>query len=328
MRVGISPTKFGAKPKRAEAVTVAIVTYIPFQEGYFRQRLPILKLCLASLVSNTQQPFDLLVYDNGSCAEVVAYLMEMRTKGLIQYLVLSSRNEGQVGAWNFIFGAAPGEFTVYADSDVYFCPGWLDEEMKVMRAFQNVGMVSGLPAMHGFGLFTRSTLLQAENDPETTIERGQLMPDEWILEWGNSTGQDPAAFLAHCRQIEQVRLTRQGVMAYAVGAHFQFLASTAILRRMIPLPNTKLAGITRTLDEKLDAAGYMRLSASRPLVHHLGNALTAKWQAEAERLGVPASASSLPDGKSLVRRLVRTRPFNRLIVETYRLVSRLMLYSA
>lgn len=328
MRVGISPTKFDAKPRSPEPVTIAIITYVPFQEGYFKDRFTILKLCFASLFAHTPQPFDLLVYDNGSCAEVVAHLLDMQAKGLIQYLVLSDRNDGEVGAWNFIFGAAPGEYIAYADSDVYFSPGWLEEEMKVMTAFENAGMVSGLPAMHTFGMFTRSTLRWAESDPETLVERGQFMPDEWIIEWGESTGQDPAEFLARCHQIEQVRLTRRGVTAYAVGAHFQFLAPARVLRKLIPLPNRRLAGMTRALDERLDAAGYARLSVTRPLAHHLGNVLTGKWQTEAERLSLAVPAGRKPDRTSLARRLVRTRPFNRLIVETYRLVSRLMLYSA
>jgi glycosyltransferase involved in cell wall biosynthesis len=327
MRIGASPTKFGAVPRPPEPVTVAIVTYIPFQAGYFEERLAILKLCLASLAANTLQPFDLLVFDNGSCSETVEYLTEARASGRIQYLILGSQNVGQVGAWNFIFGAAPSEYIVYSDSDVYFYPGWLAEEMKVLQAFENVGMVSGLPAMNGFGMFTRSTLLLAENDPETRIERGQLMPDEWITDWGQSTGQDPAAFLAQCRQIEQVRLTRRGVVAYAVGAHFQFLARAAELRKVTPLPNTRLAGITRTLDQRLDEAGYARLAVSRPLVYHLGNVLTPRWKAEAERLGVAVPAASQPEPGTFARRLAHNRVIRRLIIELYRAASRAMMYA-
>ena len=327
MRIGASPTKFGAVPKSPEQVTVAVITFVPFQEGYFEERFAILKLCLASLLANTPPPFDLLIYDNGSCREVIEYLTEMQANGLVQYLVLGGRNVGQVGAWNFIFGAAPSEYIAYSDSDVYFYPGWLAEEMSVLQAFENVGMVSGLPAMNGFGMFTRNTLLQAERDPEIRIERGQLIPDEWIIDWGQSTGHDPDAFLAQCRQIEQVRLTRRGVAAYAVGAHFHFLARAAELRKLTPLPNTRLAGITRTLDERMDAAGYARLAVARPMVYHLGNVLTDKWRAEAERLDLSAPALRLPQRRTLSRRLARSRLGRRLIFEMYRVASRAMMYA-
>jgi glycosyltransferase involved in cell wall biosynthesis len=327
VRIGASPTKFGATPERPERVTVAVVTYIPFQEGYFEQRLAILKLCLASLLAATSRPFDLLVYDNGSCPEALDYLVDLRRRGHIQYLILSDRNVGQVGAWNFVFGAAPSEYVAYADSDVLFYPGWLDEELKVMEAFPNVGMVSGLPAMHTFGLFTGSTLRWAETDPETTIERGQFMPDEWILDWGQSTGHDPVKFLADCRQIEQVRLTRRGVTAYAVAAHFQFLARTATAREVLPLPNTRLAGITRLLDERLDSAGYLRLSVQRPAVRHLGNVLTEGWAGEARRLGIEVDSARLPRQHSLGSRLAQSRVIRRAIIEIYQAASRLRLYA-
>jgi hypothetical protein len=327
MRLGENPAKFGASLPGPAPVTVATVTYIPFQSGYFESSLDVLKLCLASLFANTPQPFDLLVFDNGSCPETINYLTDMAGCGLIQYLVLAEHNVGKLAAWNFMIGAAPGEYLAYADSDVYFHPGWLEEETRVLSAFQNTGMVSGMPAMHGFGLFTDSTLRLAEADPETTVERGQFMPDEWIMEWGQSLGQDPAAFLAHCREIEQVRLTRHGVAAYAVAAHFQFLARLAALRQVLPLPANRPVGAESVLDEKLDSQGFARLSTSRPVVAHLGNTLSTEWQAKAGELGLPTSRA-VKSGRTPAGRLLRWRPVRRAILEAYHLASRLVMASS
>jgi len=40
--------------------------------------LDVLRLCLGSLLANTPRPFDLLVFDNGSCEPVVEYLKGLR----------------------------------------------------------------------------------------------------------------------------------------------------------------------------------------------------------------------------------------------------------
>jgi len=145
MRLGQNPAKaidHVAKPAR---VTVAVVSYIPFLGGYYSQSLDVLKACLESIWSNTDQPYDLLVFDNASCAEVRTYLAAQQQEGRIQFLLLSEKNIGKGGAWNFIFAGAPGEIIAYADSDIYFLPGWLPAQLKVLETFPNPGMITGMP---------------------------------------------------------------------------------------------------------------------------------------------------------------------------------------
>ena len=80
-----------------------------------------------------------MIFDNGSCEEVQDFLLNEFRNHTIQYLILSEKNLGKGGAWNIIFDAAPGEFIAYADSDVYFHENWLDESLKIMQTFPNVG---------------------------------------------------------------------------------------------------------------------------------------------------------------------------------------------
>ena len=108
MRVGQNPAKsvkYVAQPKK---VTVAVIAYIPTLGGYYAQSLDVLKVCLNSIWENTGIPYDLMVFDNASCPEARIYLHEMHSQGKIQYLVLSEKNIGKAGAWNFVFGAVPG----------------------------------------------------------------------------------------------------------------------------------------------------------------------------------------------------------------------------
>jgi glycosyltransferase involved in cell wall biosynthesis len=303
---------------------VATIVYIPFLAGYFAQSLDVLKLCLTSIFHNTEEPYDLLVFDNGSCEEVIMYLRDLHVQGRIQYLILSGQNIGKVRAWNFIFGAAPGEYLAYTDSDVFFRPGWLQEEMKVLEAFPNVGMVAGMPAMGNFGEYTKSTLTLAEADAETKIERGQFIPDDWIIDFGKTLGYNTDNFLKRCHELEQVRLTRRGVTAYAVSTHFQFLARTSVMGQMVPLTPLGLVGPEHVLDEKVDQAGYMRLAVSTPMVHHLGNVLSDDWKKVGQDVGLVLSGSRLPNRRRILYRVVRHHRIKPILMKFYHFMFRLL----
>ena len=99
MRIGQNPAKAIDHVPEPARVTAAIITYIPFLNGYYEQSLEILKVCLGSLWQNTPQPYDLLVFDNASCPEVRAYLLDAQQQGKIQFLVASDQNIGKGGQW-------------------------------------------------------------------------------------------------------------------------------------------------------------------------------------------------------------------------------------
>jgi hypothetical protein len=132
-RLGINPARGKVIQERPAQVTVALVTYIPNQVGYFEGRLDVLKLVLASLAAHTLLPHDLMIFDNGSCAEVVAYLRSQHEAGSVDYLILSRRNIGKIDALRLLFQAAPGEIIAYSDDDILFYPGWLGASLEVLR---------------------------------------------------------------------------------------------------------------------------------------------------------------------------------------------------
>ena len=111
MRVGHNPARFVEKVAQPAEITVAVVNCIPFLSGYYEQSLEVLKVVVESLHATREpaHPYDVMVFDNHSCAEVREYLKEASDQGKIQYLVLSDTNIGKIGAWNFMFGAAAGQ---------------------------------------------------------------------------------------------------------------------------------------------------------------------------------------------------------------------------
>lgn len=269
-----------------QAVTVTTITHIPMMEGYWQHSLEVLKLCLTSLRASTEIPFDLIVFDNASCRAVTDYLSGLKEQGLIQYLVLSDRNFRKLGALDFLLRAAPGEFVAYADSDVYFLPGWLERSLQVMEAFPQAGMVSALPTVDKAEKFLASTLAGAAGDPAVTVEQGaNLVPDAFIRAHQLSLGKEPSALLA--TQRTDTRLTRSGVSAFLSAQDFQFLTRREVIERVLPLQvvddSLNYDPIySPVFEAKVDQAGYWRLSTADYLVHHMGNSIPDLRQELAE----------------------------------------------
>src|SRR3972149_2532548 len=145
MRKGQNPAKFVRQVVQPQRITVAVLNFIPFTGGVFAQTLDILKLCLGRIWRSADLPYDLMVFDNGSCQEAIDFLVEAQDEGKIQYLILSEKNLGKGGAWNIMLDAAPGELVVYTDNDAFFYPGWLSRSVHILETFPNTGMVTSRP---------------------------------------------------------------------------------------------------------------------------------------------------------------------------------------
>ena len=270
MRVGQNPAKSIKQVAKPKKITVATATYIPHLKGYYAESLEVLKTCLESLWTNTKAPYDLLVFDNDSCAEVKEFLVEAKDKGLIQYLLLSDQNVGKGGAWNFIFQGAQGEVIAYADSDVLFRPGWLEHSIEILDTFPNVGMVTARP-LRSPEKYYSNTLEWAKNEPDAHLESGKFIPwdvfREHVLSLGTSEEQAQEWFDSK----SEWRLTYQGVSAFIGAAHFQFVTPKAVIQQFLPLDMDRPMGQVRSLDELINQAGYLRLATCDPYVKHVGN---------------------------------------------------------
>lgn len=272
MRVGQNPAKSIDHVPLPQKITVATVTYIPHLKGYYSESLEVLKLCLDSLRKNTNLPFDLFVFDNHSCPEVQEFLLYSQDKGLIQFLLLSDKNVGKGGAWNFIFQGAPGEVLAYSDSDVYYYPGWLAQSIKILDAYPKAGMVTARP-MRTPEKFYTSTIDWARSDPEVTMENDKFIPWEVYLEHVLSLGTSEEQAREWFSSRSDWRLTRHGVNAYIGAAHFQFTVRKSVMQNFLPFNMDRPMGQVRSLDEHMNDTGYLRLTTCEPLVKHVGNRL-------------------------------------------------------
>ncbi|MBI3160587.1 MAG: glycosyltransferase [Chloroflexi bacterium] len=270
MRVGQNPAKSIEMVRQPERVTAAVVVYIPALVGYYAQSLEVLKVCLTSLRAHAGMPLDLLVFDNASCAEVREFLNDEHAAGNIQTLVLSEHNIGKTGAWNFIFNAAPGEFIAYADADVRFLPGWLAPQLAALEAFPQAGMVTGLPLLTP-PEYSTATVAWAEEQPDVAVHRGRFLSWEDFWRHARTLGGDEPKARTFYETNEAVMLEKDGQRYYVGAGHFQFVVRKSVLQSLLPIPSTRPMGDVRQLDERINAAGALRLSTPEWYVEHMGN---------------------------------------------------------
>ena len=282
MRVGQNPAKSVKQVAEPERITVAVLNYIPFLSGFYASMLDVLKACLDSIRRTADLPFDLMVFDNGSCEEVQDYLVDERRKGHIQYLLLSEKNLGKGGAWNIILEAAPGEIVVYADNDCLFYPGWLSRSVQLLETFPRVGMVTARPFRTKDIYFT-NTLKWAEEKEDVQVERGDFIPWEVFRDFDLSLGQAEADIRKRYGETEDVRLSYQGLQAIVGASHWQFAAWKKTLKEFLPFHMDRPMGQVKQLDERMNAAGYLRLMPVDPLVMNMSNTLPGEVKREEKR---------------------------------------------
>jgi len=272
MRVGQNPAKYVKEVAKPARVTVAVLNYIPFLSGFYAEMQDVLKTCLESIWQNTDLPYDLLVFDNGSCGEVRQYLLDQHEAGRIQYLVLSEKNLGKGGAWNMILGGAPGELVAYTDNDCYFRAGWLSRSIELLETFPNVGMVTARPFRTNPEFYT-SSVAWGEQTPGVTVERGYFIPWEVFKEFDLSLGQNEEEIRLHYQVTQDVRLTYRDRQAIVGASHWQFLARKVTLARFLPFSMDRPMGQVKQLDMRMNQAGLLRLMPTDPLAMNMSNTL-------------------------------------------------------
>ena len=272
MRIGQNPAKYVKEVAKPARITVAVLNYIPFLSGFYADALEVLKVCLDSIRESADLPFDLLVFDNGSCEEARQYLLDEHTAGRIQFLLLSEKNLGKGGAWNIILAGAPGEILVYTDSDAYFHPGWLSRSVQLLETYPNVGMVTARPFRTKEEYYT-NTVAWGETADGVSIERGHIIPFAVFQEFDRSLGQSDEDIRAHYDATQDVKLIYQGVPAIVGASHWQFTAYKTTLQQFLPFSMDRPMGQVKQLDQRMNEAGLLRLMVTDPLAMNMSNTL-------------------------------------------------------
>ena len=270
MRKGQNPAKFVKDVAHPERITVALLNYIPFLSGFYAETLDVLKVSLESMRKDAGLPFDLMVFDNGSCPEVRDFLVKEKEEGRIQYLILSEKNMGKGGAWNVMLTGAPGEIIAYTDADVMFSPNWLSRSVEILETFPNVGMVTARP-FHTKPMFYTATLYWAHSTKGTLLESGKFIPWDVYREFDLSLGQPEQEIRERYDATDYWQITHAGIKAFVGASHWQFTAYKSVLQSFLPFDMSRPMGQVKQLDERMNAAGLLRLMTPDPLAMNLSN---------------------------------------------------------
>lgn len=278
-RRGVNPQKSAPAQLDRLGLPVAVLNHIPEVGGYFKNSLDILELCVRSLRENTSEPTSITVFDNASCDEVRSTLTTWVRSGLVDCVVLNSRNLGVGdGVLQAVRSSAPGKM-LYTDGDIFYRPGWLAASLNVCEAFPNVGAIGARP-VRASHFHTSATMAWVTTLPNDAVERGFLLPDSVIDEHARAVSASSSR-LQQWKQTEDVRVSMEGVSAYVGASHMQLLLTPAGRAALRDVRTQRLMGVKRVvMDGPIDEAGLLRLSCTEPLIYHMGNALEEPWLRE------------------------------------------------
>lgn len=277
MRKGQNPAKFVKEVAKPERITVALLNYIPFLSGFYAETLDVLKVSLESMRKDAGLPFDLMIFDNGSCAEVREYLVNEKEAGRVQYLILSEKNVGKGGAWNVMLAGAPGEIISYTDADVLFYPNWLSRSVEILETFPNVGMVTARPFRTPENFLQKSIAWAKEH---AELKQGDILPYEWFYEFSTTLGFSDDELKKIYSETTDYYVTYKNISAYLGASHWQFTTYKSVIQKFLPFDMDKPMGQVRQLDERMDAAGYLRLMPTQRFAQNMSNTLPAKLQVD------------------------------------------------
>lgn len=276
-------------------VTVCVLTYLPNDIGYFKDRFDVTRVCVESILQNTSTPYDLMVFDNGSSPELVDYLLGLKNEGKIDFLILSSRNVGKIGALQIMFRSAPGEVIAYTDDDVFFLPGWLERQLEVLDTYPDVGMVTGMYIKPHMKEGIQSTLNFSKREVVET-ETGKLIANELEEHYIKHTGRTKERYKKEIEGLVDIRMSYRGVQTYSSAGHFQFISPKKRILEALPDKwSGNLMGQMRELDRAVDERGYLRLCTHPHTIRLLGNQIDEEAADEIRYFGIEVAGAEKPE---------------------------------
>lgn len=269
MRHGKNPHKDQSLEAPFYTHQVIIPLYIPHSEGYFRDSFAIFRKCLASLWATVHEKTMICVVNNGSCAEVAAFLDSCLAEKKIHELV----HTGNIGKVNAILKGLAGhqiELVTITDADVLFVPGWQAATVGVFNALPKAGIVGLIPQFKMYETNTGNLLTD-----RLFSRRLKFIPvadPDAMAHFYDSIGWKPDYNHDYLRYA--LGLTENGVTVYAGNGHVVATYRRDIFTRMRSYLGYKLGGDS---EQYLDAAslrkGYWNVTTADNLAFHMGNTL-------------------------------------------------------
>jgi glycosyltransferase involved in cell wall biosynthesis len=276
MRNGMNPNREAHIRGWGKYVASAIV-HLPELSGYHEQRFEVVQTSLTTMRENAGVDAQTLIWDNGSCPELRDWLLnEYKPDGLIL-----SPNIGLSSARASVLRMLPPQTIVnVADDDIYYYPDWFRASLEILNTYPNVGQVSGYPVRTQFRWGCTNTKNWARQ--RALLEVGRYIPEQWDKDFCTSIGRDYDWHKGYTRDNMDYRVTFQGLKAYAVAHHCQFICRA---ENIAPFALFTIEAMSddKDFDNRVDASGLLRLTTINRYTRHIGNVLDAELKPKRRR---------------------------------------------
>lgn len=289
MRVGFNPQKDRLLEPSPYFHQVVLPVYLPHADGYFKDGLRILQLCLTSLFRTMHDGTYVTVVNNGSSAEVREYLEARRAAGQI-HEVVHTTNIGYINA--MLKGVSGHRFPLLttADSDVLFLNGWQEATYRVFRAFPKAGAVSPVPNSRMLRVMTANLL--CERGLATSLRFGPVDDPEAMRAFAASIDRPDLYREVHLRRC--LRIRENGEDAVVGAGHFVVTYRADLFARLPRSTPYVMGGDSDDLfDRPVAEQGFWRLATPGSYALHMGNTLEPWMTARVDSVADEGRPSSL-----------------------------------
>jgi hypothetical protein len=269
MRIGNNPHKDKAIRQSDYLHQVVIPVYIPNQEGYFKDSLQILQLCLHSLLNTVHDKTFITVVNNGSCKLVIEYLDKVYQNGQIQELI----HTDNIGKLNSVLKGLAGnniELVTIADADVLFLNNWQFETTKIFTALPKAGVVGIVPQFNMFK--NKSGTIIFDNFFNKKLKFIPILSPEGLIRFYHSIGWDGTYNKDYLKY--GLGLELNDVRVYVGSGHFVATYKKQMFQEMKSYLHYKLGGDSENYLDTLPLQyDYWRVTTYDNYAYHMGNVI-------------------------------------------------------
>ncbi|MEI8176159.1 MAG: glycosyltransferase family 2 protein [Candidatus Omnitrophota bacterium] len=106
-------------------------------------QLEYTKLCVESILKNTDVSARLIIVDNGSDPDTVAYLRSVRPAGnVVIVTIFNTNNIGAIKARNQGIRLLDADYLCFVDNDIEVTKGWLSRMIALADRYSDIGVVN------------------------------------------------------------------------------------------------------------------------------------------------------------------------------------------
>ncbi len=277
MRIGNNPQKDLVLSNPEYLHQIIIPVYIPNQEGYFKESLEILKVCLNSIFKTTHNKTFISIIDNGSCIEVKNYLEELFLNGKIHELIHTEN----IGKLNAIIKGLTGnniELVTITDADVLFISGWQEETNNIFDKIPKAGVVGLTPQFKTYSSYCSNFIF--DNLFSRKLRFIPVLDSEAIISFYDSIGWEKNYNQNYLQYNLAYQLDDLNVL---VGSgHYVATYKKDMFEEITSFLGYKLGGDSETYLDKIQfKKDYWRFTTQQNFAFHMGNTLE-KWMLEVE----------------------------------------------